>query len=200
MKLFKENSYDIVRLYINQIGITIFSFFLFSAVGGIGEDNESLSMTLDLAVSAFSFIFYIILVHYLVWEIGAKDKLRVDSGKYSFPLLKGARIALYANVPNFLLAIVSIIFLSLKMIFNLEWAYSVFGICFLLLKLHGSMFLGFVGAIAPGESSLVSDNMLECIVYLLLPIVTVAFAQFSYFLGSKDKRILWFITNNKKPE
>ena len=32
MRFFKSNSYDIVKLYINQIGISIFSLFLYFAV------------------------------------------------------------------------------------------------------------------------------------------------------------------------
>lgn len=43
MKIFKENSYDIVKLYVNQIGIMIFSMLLYTAVGSF--ENESLSLS-----------------------------------------------------------------------------------------------------------------------------------------------------------
>ena len=39
MKFFKENSYDIVKLFINQIGITIFSFMLYTAVAMIEDES-----------------------------------------------------------------------------------------------------------------------------------------------------------------
>ena len=55
MKIFKENSYDIVRLYVNQLGIMIFSMLLYSAVGSF--ENESLSSALSVFVSIFSVCF-----------------------------------------------------------------------------------------------------------------------------------------------
>ena len=79
MKLFKENSYDIVRLYVNQLGIMIFSLLLYTAVGSFS--NETLSFWLSVFVSVFSVAFYLVLVYYVVWEIGAKDKIRIDGGR-----------------------------------------------------------------------------------------------------------------------
>ena len=79
MKIFKENSYDIVRLYINQLGIMIFSMLLYTAVGSF--ENESLSTSLSVFVSIFSTCFYLALIYYMMWEIGAKDKIRIDGGR-----------------------------------------------------------------------------------------------------------------------
>ena len=79
MKIFKENSYDIIRLYVNQLGIMIFSMLLYSAVGSF--ENESLSSGLSVFVSIFSVCFYLALIYYSMWEIGAKDKIRIDGNR-----------------------------------------------------------------------------------------------------------------------
>ena len=67
MRFFKENSYDIVRLYINQIGISIFSMVLYTAVGTI----ELSSKLLDVGLSVFLLGFYFTLIYTASWEYGA---------------------------------------------------------------------------------------------------------------------------------
>ena len=59
MKTFKENSYDIVRLYVNQLGIMIFSMLLYTAVGSFGD--EKLSSALSIFVSVYRSIEKIII-------------------------------------------------------------------------------------------------------------------------------------------
>ena len=61
MKFFRENSYDIVKLFINQIGITIFSFMLYTAVAMI--DNDSLFLKINVFVSVFAIAFYFSLLY-----------------------------------------------------------------------------------------------------------------------------------------
>ena len=106
MKIFKENSYDIVRLYINQLGIMIFSMLLYTAVGSF--ENESLSTSLSVFVSIFSTCFYLALIYYMMWEIGAKDKIRIDGGRMVPCKLKGLLMGTFANLPNFVLGALSV--------------------------------------------------------------------------------------------
>ena len=42
MKRIKDNSYDIVVLIINQIGISIFALVLYTSMGFIGESSKEL--------------------------------------------------------------------------------------------------------------------------------------------------------------
>ena len=95
MKIFKENSYDIVRLYVNQLGIMIFTMLLVFA----GGQNT----TLGIIISLFSTVFYLVLIYYVVWEIGAKDKIRIEGGKAEPCKYKGLVMGLWANVPNLVL-------------------------------------------------------------------------------------------------
>ena len=72
MKFLKENSYDILRLYINQIGITIFSLVLYFSVGML--DDKVLSLRLKIAISVFAMLFFFALLYTAAWDWGAKDK------------------------------------------------------------------------------------------------------------------------------
>ena len=60
MKFLKENSYDIVKLFINQIGIAIFSTVLYTAVGDI--EDVALRSGIRIAISAFAMLFYFALL------------------------------------------------------------------------------------------------------------------------------------------
>ena len=61
MKFLKENSYDIIKLYITQIGIAIFSFMIYTAAGMISKDS-TVSSTILVIVSLFSTGFFFALL------------------------------------------------------------------------------------------------------------------------------------------
>ena len=111
MKFFKENSYDIIKLYINQLGITIFSLIMYTAGGMINSGEDAgISLPLRLGISIFSSLFYFVLIYTAAWDWGAKDKIRIEGGKIQRDGYKGFKLALYANVINFVLCTAVIIF------------------------------------------------------------------------------------------
>ena len=200
MKIFKENSYDIVRLYVNQLGIMIFSMLLNISVGVL--KNESLASTLSVIVSVFSIGFYLTLIYYVIWEIGAKDKIRVDGGRAEPCKSKGLVMSLFANVPNLVLGLLTIISLSIFMVGGNEVVYSVFLIVNLLMRWHASMFLGVIGVIAPlGESVGTDINytayLVQAILFTVLPLISVLVTHLGYTLGFKEKKLFSFLTNKK---
>jgi len=197
MRIFRENSYDIVRLYINQIGITIFSMFLYTAAAMV--DDDELFLTLRICVSIFSVLFYLSLLHNVVWEIGATDKIRIDSGKLDPQPMKGAVMALFANVPNFLLAFLAIVFVSIFMLSGAEWSYSVFVVIFTILRFHTSMYMGIIQGVTPATPDVgatavdLGDCLLESALFLVMPLIAVAVTQLSYHLGMKEKKLFGFL-------
>ena len=204
MGIFKEHSYDVVKLYINQIGITIFSMFLYTAVGTI--EDSGLFSTLRIVVSVFSILFYFVLVYHIVWELGAKDKIRIDSGRYSPKPLKGGIIALYANIPNIVLALLSVIFCSLYLAFGIEWCGSAFAIVFLIVRFHAAMYMGLIQGVtpaAPGDGAnlaVYTDALVESVWFILLPLIAVLFTQFTYWLGSKERKFFRMFAKGESEE
>lgn len=201
MKIFKENSYDIVRLYVNQLGIMIFSIFLSTAVADL--KNESLSTALSVIVSIFSIGFYLVLIYYAMWEIGAKDKIRIDGGKAEPCKCKGLVMGAFANVPNLILGMLTILFLVIFLLTNNDAVYSVFLIINMLMRIHASMFLGVIMLFVPLDVTATGADinyipyLVQSILFTVLPLISVAVTHLAYSLGSKEKKIFSFLTNKK---
>lgn len=198
MKLFKENSYDIVRLYINQLGIMIFSMLLYTAVGSFS--NESLSSVLSIVVSVFSIIFYLVLIYYIVWEIGAKDKIRIDGGRAERFKNKGLYMGLIANIPNFALGLLTVLFLTIYMATKNDGVYAAFLIFNTIDRFHGAMYLGFITAVVPGatlaENIDLTEFLIESILFTVIPIISPIITHIAYRLGEQDKKLLSFMKSN----
>ena len=97
---FSKYTYSTVKMFINQFAISIFGSVLSLATSA--AENRVLSMV----VSAFAIAFYLFLIYTMIWEIGAKDRISVDVGKMNYRPHTGLLLALIANIPNFLIAIV----------------------------------------------------------------------------------------------
>ena len=200
MNIFKNNLYDIVKLYINQIGITIFSWFLYFA---IPADDDPLFDTLSMVVSIFAILFYLILIYNVVWEIGAKDRIRIDSKGCEPQPLKGMVMALFANLPNLVFAFFAVLFGVLYVAGGIEWASPVFFVFVLIMKSHAAMYMGLVQGITPSvpegaESAEVFGNALtQSVWFVVLPLVAVALTQLSYWLGTKEFKLFGFLFSGK---
>ena len=203
MKFIKENSYDIVKLFINQVGITIFSFMLYTAVAMI--ENEGLFLKVNVFVSLFAIIFYFVLIYTAAWDIGAKDKIRIDSGKYSPTPLKGAKMALVANLPNFLLAGLAVAFMGIYMASGTEWFYSSFFLLNMLIRFICAMFLGviqgifsFLATTDPESASFCPYYFWQAVAYFVAPFISVLVTHLGYKMGTLERKIFGFISLSKK--
>lgn len=191
MKIFKENSYDIVKLYVNQLGIMIFSMLLYTAVGSF--NNEALSEALSIFVSVFSIVFYLVLIYYVVWEIGAKDKIRIDGGRMEPTKNKGLIMGIFANIPNFVLGALTLVFLIMFLVTKNDALYAAFLIFNAITRFHGSMYLGLIIGIVPGTSAEGSPDytefVIESVLFLILPIISPLITHLAYRLGEQDKKL-----------
>ena len=191
MKLLKNNFYDIIRLYINQIGIAIFSLVLYTAVGMVDVDN--LTLTLKILISVFAIIFYFVLLYTVMWEIGAKDKIRVDAGRQERSRFKGLAMGLFANVPNFICAALCVAGQGMFMLYGIEGFKTLGAIFNLIIRLFTSMYLGVLQGVFIGFA----DNtdlyfLLQSLGFMLLPLLAVLVTHFGYALGMKEKKIFSF--------
>jgi len=197
MKFLKNNSYDIVRFFIFQIGITIFSMLLYTAIGVL--EDASTQLLVKLVISLLSIVFYLALVYTVSWDYGAKDRIRAEGGKIQFDKLKGAKLALFANVPNFILALASIVFILLYMLQLGEGWYAAFGISTMILRLLASMYIGVLQAIfASFDNNVTISYLLQTVGFLLLPMLTVLASHVGYSFGDKNLKIFAFGGKSKK--
>ncbi|MBO5906786.1 MAG: hypothetical protein J6Q85_01350 [Clostridia bacterium] len=199
MKFLKDNSYDIVRLLINQIGITIFSFALMAAIGAI-EDPSTYSTVL-IAASVFATGFYLVLIYTVGWECGAKDKIRIDGGRLAPKRYKGALMSLIANIPNFILTLAAIICMALYMSSGDEGLYSAFALFNLFFRFIEAMYLGIIQAVFSGFSYDANlQYLLESVGFFVAPILAIFATHLGYYLGSKNLRLLSLIQGKRTGE
>ncbi len=188
MKFLKDNSYDIVKMLINQIGISIFSLVLYTAAGLIWD--------IDVYLSVFAILFYAALIYTAAWDMGAQDRVRVDSGKLRANPLRGAAVAGIANIPNAVLIIMAIIFMSSHLSSGAEGAYTAFAVVNLIFRLTCAMYIGILTAMFPVE---MVDNVItttgkeaylyQSVGYLVCLLIPIVMSTVGYYLGTKNYRI-----------
>lgn len=198
MKFFKENSYDVVRLFINQIGIAIFSMIIYTAVGMV-DMNSKASLGAKAGISIFAMLFYFSLLYTVAWELGAKDKIRIDGGRLDRKAIrgKGAKIALLANIPNFVLSFVSALTWGLYLL-GVEGAQGVAALFNTFTRLLMSMYLG----VLQGAFDFCSDNtnlymFMQAIGYLIIPVLAILATQIGYLFGLHERKIFSSNANKK---
>ncbi len=200
MKFLKNNSYDIVKLFINQIGIAVFSMMLYTSISLI--DIKDYKTSLYLAISVLSTAFYFVLIYTASWEFGARDKIRADGGNLEISEFKGSLLSIYANIPNFLLSALALIFVSLYLFGGIEGFNSAFAVINLILRLLMSVYLGII----KGVFSFVKDETMiyffETAGYVVVPLFAILVTQVGYSLGCREIKIFSLTTgkknNNKK--
>ena len=119
MTFFKDNSYNIVRMMLYQFGMTI--------LGAITAMAAQKHATLFLIVSIYASVFYIGLLYSTTWDLGGKDRIRADAGRIRGDRTAGLKMALFANIPNFLvLLLVAVGFVFGSLLGDASWAQSMF--------------------------------------------------------------------------
>ncbi|NLW74772.1 MAG: hypothetical protein GX057_07835 [Clostridiales bacterium] len=98
---FKEYSYYSFKMFLNQFAIALMGLVLALAFG-MSENHTG-----QVLSSVFAVVFYLFLIYYMTWEIGAKDGIRVEHGRKKARPLTGLYMSLIANSPNFVLAVLA---------------------------------------------------------------------------------------------
>ena len=138
------NSDTIIKMLVHQFGLTVFGFLMNSA----SSVSESKALVIGLGV--FSAAFYLFLLYVVAWEIGSKDKIKIDAGRMKNDVFKGAKMNLAANIPNLIiatLALIGFIFIDKSVIVegaytNPAWAVNLRGISQLIGSFLNAMYLG----------------------------------------------------------
>lgn len=196
MKFIKENSYDIVKLLINQLGIAIFSMMLYLSVALIEDKGVKASM--NILVSVLSTLFYFALLYAACWEFGAKDRIRIDGGKMKKSPFKGALLSLFANLINFLTVGIAIICKIIHAFGGDEAFNFVFAILNTFFRFILSMYLGAINGIFSYISDVDTSFLVQSIGYFVAPIISILVCQLGYWLGSREFRFWSLFSGNKK--
>lgn len=186
---FHRYSYSIVKMFVNQFAISIFGTMLAMATSAAQND------VLTLIVSIFAILFYLFLIYTMIWEIGAKDKISVDAGKKQYRPMTGLYMALFASIPNFILALLYSI--GYPFMATQTWAGNMNFIVRLFTVILEGMYLGVTMVLPFGAE--VKLNVLWWPYYLMIvPLLVTSFL--AYYLGHKDFRFTALFMSKKNEQ
>ena len=183
MKFFRQNTHLILRLFVNQIGMTFYGLFLTMAVARM--ENSSFK----LWVSVFSILFYLCLIYSVMWEEGAANAVPVEAGRMKKDNLFSLKAALWASVPNLFLAFLLVVFFLIGIVGEVTWAGGAYGIIHIILGLFEAMYVGLFSEIL-GAFSGAAQQLVASVLYVFssLPMILVSLG--AYALGFRNIRLL----------
>ncbi|MEE0836242.1 MAG: hypothetical protein U0M08_07535 [Clostridia bacterium] len=187
VRFLKENMPIVTKMIVNQLGMMIFGLVLSMAT----SQND----TLFLLASIFSVCFYMFLVYTVGWELGAKDKVRLDGGRIAYTPFKGVLISLAANSLNLILGILIVIgyyFLDPSCRITHEalspvWAANLYGTASVIARFIEAMYIGIIQTYSPYNP----------IIFVLIVFPAVIFSGLGYFLAIKGKSISGMLGINR---
>ncbi|MBQ8163928.1 MAG: hypothetical protein IKJ00_04510 [Clostridia bacterium] len=184
-EFFSKYSYGMIKMFVNQFAISIFGSVLAMATATAGND------TLTLVVSGFSILFYLFLIYTMTWEIGAKDKITVDVGKKEYRPFTGLWMALIANIPNFIIAIMHTI--AFPMMATAQWAGNLGAVSRFASVIIQGMYLGLTSTVQIAGTQM---NQLWW-TYFVIIIPALVTSWLAYYLGHKNFRFFARFTQAK---
>ncbi len=197
----KNNSYLIVRLMLNQIGMTIFG--LMTSMTAAAIDNSlagggEVRRTCMIWVSVFSIIFYMYINYMAMKEEGQKDKIRLDAGRAEYTPYRGLFIGLWGSALNIILAFI-IVTLSVVTALLAEPVDAVGGILGGA-KLIESVILAMYWGIMLGLSGVQTIAEIPAFWFVLITIPTFVVAGLAYYAGLHDVSIFRSVKKLFTPE
>lgn len=179
-QFFGRYSYNMVRMFLNQFAISIFGLVL--ALATTAADNSILTMV----VGIFAICFYLFLIYTTTWEIGAKDRISVDIGKLPYRPHTGLLIALIANIPNILIAVLYAI--SFPFSKTHAWAGSLYAVMTLVSAILEGMYRGVLSVITLPRAE--TTMVMSWWSYFLIILPALITSWIAYFAGFKNFRML----------
>ena len=188
---FSKHSYDIIKMFVNQIAISIFGAMLFTATA-VAEINGAGS-ALTIVVSCGAILFYLFLLYTMTWDLGAKDRISVDVGKKQYRPHTGLVLALIANIPNYIIAIAY----TIAAPFSAEpgsWAETTVSVVQVVSFFIQGMYRGLIYSISIGQTAIHKFWW----IYFIIIIPALVTSWLGYFLGHKNFRLFNFISEKLK--
>lgn len=175
MKFLKAYSYDMLKMFLNQFGTSIFGLALALAA------SKAQNVTLRNVTSVCAILFYLFLLYTMTWDIGFRERISVLQEKRKRNPAKGFLISLGANALNLLFAIC----ITAGCLFgNLSFFSSLGGVATFGALLLEGMYTGLLA-----NSFLGAALNSYWWVWFLTPIPSVLVCGVAYDLGLRDFKL-----------
>ena len=182
-KYIKENLESIGKLFINHIGMTIFSLVVLITAMLISE-------VVFYIMGALAIIMYFSLLYTAMWERGAKDKVKIDGGRAKCNIFNGLYFYLLANTLVIFTSLVALI-LSLFITDEVSGVNEVYSVFRLITHFYNGMYMPITKISGMG-------HVLHSVVYILTVLPGAVVSFISYILGVKGYRCIFPETKKAK--
>lgn len=175
-KYIKENLDAISKLFINHIGMTIFSLVVLIT-------SKLINDAFFYVMGGLAILMYFSLLYTAMWERGAKDKLKIDGGRAKCSIFNGLFFYLMANVFVIFTAFMMLVF-SFFVTEEVSTANEIYVVFRLITHYYNGMYMPITRLSGMGP-------VVHSCIYLLtvLPGALVSFV--SYILGVKGFKCLF---------
>lgn len=180
-RFLKDNGSVISKLFVYQFALTVFGLLLYTV------STYSKNPLIVAGISAFSVLFYLFIIYTNIWDIGARDKIRIDGERLEERPLHGLWLGLCANIPNYLFALCSAIgYLGIdRAVVNADgkftsptWAVNLYGIAHMIGSYLNGTYLGITETLG---------IHLYPYALFIITVPTVVACALGYFFGTKEK-------------
>lgn len=186
--LISNNKYScaplVKKLLIYQFGAAMLGFMLSLSTTAIPGGKA-----LDLCTSLIAIAFYLYIQYTGVWDVAAKDKISVDCKRMDANPMIGLKAALFANIPNFILAFVCILFRLISILTKLPWADSVAAMSYGITRMWNGMYNGIFVILFPQKYS-DAVSLLYMLLFFAVTVPSLIVCYFAYRQGICGKRII----------
>lgn len=141
--------------------------------------------TFTLIIGIITMLFYYYLIDLYMWDVGARDALKVNAGTQPSFITKGLFAGLIAAIPDLILGILHSVFYINRSYKGFESLNTIFT---LITRTWEGAFTGFERAVF-GTGASASETSFVWF-YVMTPFIAAAFAGFSYFCGTKEFTII----------
>ena len=209
-EFWEQNGRFVIRLYLNQIVMSVFGLMVISAA--VASENNNLIFLASLAAVGL----YLYIIYFMMWEAGAKaaaKRLNAEEAgvkKIETPLLITAFGSLL-NTALYLVYTIIYIYVSANNITNIQHGAASYGnLIELIIKMINAMYMGFADLLFPNpnyELFMSGEETISIIMhtppyYFFLTLVPLfVTAVTAYYLGGSEVSILrklGFKQSNKK--
>ena len=168
------------KLMLNQFGGAMLGIMLSSAT--------MQSDMLNFLTSILAIIFYLFLQYTAIWEIGAKDQIRVNGGRAAENKWQGLRIALLANGLNILLGFLAVVLTTVGVLTQWKWAGEGALISTVTARFWQGMYNGVINFIIPANLKGV-QTILSSLIYFAIILPSLVVNTIGYRMGYLNRRI-----------
>lgn len=166
---------DIGKLVQTHVLMMIFGIMVYLPIG-VETDNRRL---ITFLVSILTVSFYYYLIDLYMWDVGAKDGIRVRAESAAPRVWRGFAAGLFAAIPDLILGIFYVIFYFYR---SYSPTSALLNYIFTLVtRTWEGMFFGF-------SQSVFGPSFVWF--YLITPFIAAAFAVISYYCGTKEFTII----------